>query len=316
MNYLTKRIIAALPVVLWLCATVLAQEQADRQPSMEGKIHIELRNEDNGESKTFSKDYNSREEMLADKELSEFLGEEKLKLHFFSGEEAEAQHFTFNLEDGNSSSVHVFSNIDSLISFKMAGPGVFDFKGLSGDDKYIFRMLDGADKNAVWSFGDGDSLTMRQLTSFDIDSLREAWKDRTGALTENGFAMEWESNGEKGMRQIHLMSKKVTISKLEAGEESLDKLASKKTTALDPIRIRYYPNPSSGRFTIDMELADSAPIEVSIVDLSGKVIHEEEVRTFDGKYTREFDLSEKPAGIYLLQVVQGSSRLVRKIMIN
>ena len=310
MNYLTKRLIAALPVVLWLSATAFAQEQADRQPSTEGKIHIELRKEENGESKTFSRDYNSREEMQADKELSRFLGEEKLQLHFFGGEEADAQHFTFNLKDEVSNSVHVFSNIDSLMSFKMAGPGMFHFQGSGGDDKYVFRMLDGADKNAVWSFGDGDSLEM----TFELDSSREAWKD--GMLTESGFRLAWESNDEKGMRQIRLMGKKVTISKLEAGEESLDKLASKKTTALDPVSIRYYPNPSSGRFTIDLELAGTAAFEVSIVDLSGKVIHEEEVRAFDGKYTREFDLSEKPAGIYLLQVVQGSSRLVRKIMIN
>lgn len=65
-----------------------------------------------------------------------------------------------------------------------------------------------------------------------------------------------------------------------------------------------------------MELKPDKPVQVSITALSGQVIYDEEIKTFDGRYRREFDLREKEEGIYLLQVIQGNSSLVRKIVIN
>lgn len=315
MNYLVKRLTTALLTVVLVSATTLAQEQAVEQPSRSGQIHIELKSDANGESKSFSKDYDSREEMQADTELMEFLGEQDIQFHFFSGEEARAHGFTFGFEGMDKNSVHVFSDIDSMMSVKMNERGLFHFRGLDGSDEYVFRMHDAGEENGVWSFNASDSVELRQLTIFDVDSLREAWQQEVGDRSGAGVTMEWES-GEKGMRQMHLAVKKVTISKLEEAEASLDKLASKRTSALEPVSISYYPNPSSGRFTIEMKLDNSDPLQVSIVDLSGGVVHEEEVRTFDGSYSREFDLSAKPAGIYLLQMVQGGRRLVRKIIIN
>lgn len=292
-------ILAAL--LLW-AGMAAAQKQAMAESKEDNKIHVELRSSEDGKQKTFSKDYNSREEMLADQELKDFLNEEDLNLHFYGSGDSEDQPFAF-----------AFPGMDSLQEFRFDGPHSFFFRHGPGSEDFIFRIP--ADSGVhFWLPHHPDSMFTRSLKPFQLDSIRDFWEERMG---KDGSAFFFEYNDDsEGRSRLHLMGKKVTISKLAEGEEALDRNSSKKMSILAPQSISFFPNPSSGRFTLSFELELNKPVQVSIVDLSGKTLYEEEVKTFDGKYSKEFDLSERGEGIYLLQVIQGNSRLVRKILIN
>jgi len=314
----TKRIRLLLPVFVLLAGGALAQKQTIIEQSKDKSIHVELRTDEDGSTKTFKKDYKTREEMLADDELKAFLEENKLDVHFYDNDKEEGLH-TIILDQSQSPGVkeriHILSDSDSLKSFFFDGSGTFQFNGTDGAQSYVFRAPK-ASEDAVWMFGGMDSLFSTKLTPFDIDSLREVFGQRFEMGGDNGYFFGWDSeDGDKHGSTI-VLRKKITISKIEDNEASLDQLPAKKMEKLEPLDLTYYPNPNNGRFTLKMSLQSTDPLQVSIVDLSGKTIYDEEIKTFDGRYSKEFNLTDQPAGIYLLQVLQGKSRLVRKIMIN
>ncbi|MEQ9102046.1 MAG: T9SS type A sorting domain-containing protein [Imperialibacter sp.] len=314
---LTKRIRLLLPVFVLLAGGALAQKQTTIERSKDKRIHVELRTDEDGSTKTFKKEYKTREEMLADDELKAFLDENELDVQFYGNGKEEGGLHTIILDQspGVKERIHILSDSDSLKSFFFDGSGTFQFNGTDGAQSYVFRAPKDSE-DAVWMFGGMDSLFSTKLTPFDIDSLREVFGQRLEMGGNNGYFFEWNSeDGDKHGSTI-VLRKKITISKIEDNEASLDQLSSKKMEKLEPLDLNYYPNPSHGHFTLKMSLRSTDPLQVSIVDLSGKTIYEEEIKTFDGRYSKEFNLTDQPAGIYLLQVVQGKSRLVRKIMIN
>jgi plasmid maintenance system killer protein len=312
----TKRIRLLLPAFVLLAGGAWAQKQTTIEQSKDKSIHVELRTEENGSTKTFKKEYETREEMLADEELKTFLDENKLDVHFYDNDKEEGLHtIILDQAPGVKERIHILSDSDSLKSFFYDGSGTFQFNGTDGVRSYVFKMPKHSE-DAVWSFSGTDSLFRKELSLFDIDSLREAFGQRFEMDGDNGYFFEWDSEDGNKHGSTIVLRKKITISKIEDNEASLDQLSAKKMERLEPLELNYYPNPNNGRFTLKMSLKSTDPLQVSIVDLSGKTIYEEEIKTFDGRYSKEFNLTDQPAGIYLLQVLQGKSRLVRKIMIN
>jgi plasmid maintenance system killer protein len=313
---LTKRIRLLLPVFVLLAGSAWAQKQTTIERSKDKSIHVELRTDEDGSTKTFKKEYKTREEMLADDELKAFLEENKLDVQFYGNGKEEGLHtIILDQSPGVNERIHILSDSDSLKSFFFGGSGTFQFNGADGAQSYVFRAPKDSE-DAVWMFGGMDSLFSKKLAPFDIDSLREVFEQRFEMGDDNGYFFEWNSEDGDNHGSTIVLRKKITISKIEDNEASLDHLSSKKMEKLEPLELNYYPNPNNGRFTLKMSLKSTDPLQVSIVDLSGKTIYEEEIKTFDGRYSKEFNLTDQPAGIYLLQVLQGKSRLVRKIMIN
>jgi hypothetical protein len=64
-----------------------------------------------------------------------------------------------------------------------------------------------------------------------------------------------------------------------------------------------YPNPTKGRFTLDVMSSEAASFNYSIFNMSGKIIFEGKVDS-DGQtiYSREFDMSTMPKGVYFIRL--------------
>ncbi|MBS1643576.1 MAG: T9SS type A sorting domain-containing protein [Bacteroidetes bacterium] len=79
-----------------------------------------------------------------------------------------------------------------------------------------------------------------------------------------------------------------------------------------------YPNPGDGRFTISFESRQvSEPIKMRITDISGQELwHKEDEQPNTGLYLVSADISNQPAGVYILEVRQGSSRAVQRLVIR
>jgi len=77
-----------------------------------------------------------------------------------------------------------------------------------------------------------------------------------------------------------------------------------------------YPNPASGRFTIGVKGTVSAPILVSIHDVTGRAISTRIMRSGSFQDVFDVDVSTWPAGVYVIQLVDGERAVTRAIVVR
>ena len=75
--------------------------------------------------------------------------------------------------------------------------------------------------------------------------------------------------------------------------------------------ISAYPNPGNGRFHIEVSLPASLPMKLTVVDLHGRVVRQQQLQLPAGDSKFELDLNREPNGVYLLhlQTEQSSQHL-------
>ncbi|MBM3435156.1 MAG: T9SS type A sorting domain-containing protein [Bacteroidetes bacterium] len=76
---------------------------------------------------------------------------------------------------------------------------------------------------------------------------------------------------------------------------------------------RFYPNPSTGKFYLELPSSATASIEIRVMDLTGRQVLEEKATT-TGK--REIDLANKPKGIYFVRLKAGDMVMNKKVIIQ
>ncbi|MEO1259350.1 MAG: T9SS type A sorting domain-containing protein [Bacteroidota bacterium] len=75
-----------------------------------------------------------------------------------------------------------------------------------------------------------------------------------------------------------------------------------------------YPNPSTGLVNLDIELTTTMNVQMKVMDLSGRIITQ---ANYDNTISQkeQFDLSNQPAGLYIIQVVADGKPYYAKLMI-
>ena len=81
--------------------------------------------------------------------------------------------------------------------------------------------------------------------------------------------------------------------------------------------ITLYPNPNQGVFNIKIENDKIDPVHVVIYDMVGNRVYENAFRALDGQVESSIDLSNQPAGMYIMRATQkaeviGVSRIVKQ----
>lgn len=75
-----------------------------------------------------------------------------------------------------------------------------------------------------------------------------------------------------------------------------------------------YPNPNKGSFTVQFK-SESTSVKVFVNDILGKTIYAKTFET-DGDFNQNIFLPNAASGLYLVTVIDGDKRTVRKIIIN
>jgi hypothetical protein len=73
------------------------------------------------------------------------------------------------------------------------------------------------------------------------------------------------------------------------------------------------PNPSNGKFYLETKNLSSDPIELQVMDLTGRIIYERQLFISE-KF--EIDLSGQQKGMYFVRIKSGEGLLTRKIVIQ
>lgn len=141
--------------------------------------------------------------------------------------------------------------------------------------------------------------------------------DDEGNTSERSFSITgWNKNDAQKMQERDV----ITIRKgTEGADAPRINTAPGNNTATDRQltlgNFRSYPNPSSGRITVEFN-GDAVPTAVAFYDLSGRQLFREEMNAFDGNYYQQFDLTDFAKGTIVVQVQQGDKVFTEQLILN
>ena len=360
----------------------------------DGKYHLKIVKDVDGEKTTIDKTYNSVEEMKNDPDLEGIkldILDGKGDMVFFSDDGEKGEHkikimvdsdsdvhfgesgfkkMEFISEDGDSVKVqeikvwvdedghkHVMKNGVELDQDKV---NTWTMKDGEKGEAMFFTSGDGnmeKQEIKVWIDEDGEKHIMKNGVEVDMDEAN-TWTNKEGSVmkvekadgrvmiisgdkvtdfkTEDGedvdlhFIGEESEDGKKhkvmiiesaessddGEKRITVkVIEHITIHVEEVKENEFSDVANINAKVLKTDDLNYYPNPNSGKFSLEFK-ASKRPTEVKITSLEGKTVYAEELQSFEGTYQNEIDLSSQKRGIYLLQIIQGSKAINKKIVIE
>jgi len=77
--------------------------------------------------------------------------------------------------------------------------------------------------------------------------------------------------------------------------------------------VNIYPNPTLGRFNIEVVSPNNEATSIQILSMDGKLIHTEVVNS-NGNLTKEYDISSYASGIYFVKVSSGTQTINRRLV--
>jgi hypothetical protein len=87
--------------------------------------------------------------------------------------------------------------------------------------------------------------------------------------------------------------------------------------AISGFNINAYPNPIVDKtFTLDFGVSETSDVEIKIMNVLGSVIYSENLKDFNGSYSKKISMDNAAAGIYFIDVRKGNERKVAKITLE
>jgi len=160
-------------------------------------------------------------------------------------------------------------------------------------DEDEFHKMSGGNKVMMIN-SDGKDIDMKEIHEMVID-----------------LSIDGEKGGE--MKQIVIISKMTSSDKASEDVSTAVDLSKKE---LEVENLKFSPNPNNGKFELNFKLKGEKSVQINVVDMQGKVVYNEKVKDFDGKYANKIDISENGEGIYILQIIQGNKASTSKIVIK
>jgi PKD repeat protein len=77
-----------------------------------------------------------------------------------------------------------------------------------------------------------------------------------------------------------------------------------------------YPNPSDGNITISFEVNKGQDAQVSVFNLLGEEVLEQDLGTVNGQVISQVDLTAMPKGVYLLRLVIGDDSMTKQVVVK
>ncbi len=118
-----------------------------------------------------------------------------------------------------------------------------------------------------------------------------------------------------GLMTIEIVQQDTTVTptdstgrKIQIGDNVISKITD----------LSVYPNPGTGDFTIKYDVTKRADIKIDIYDLKGSLIKTvvNQPSQYEGKYQIPVNLNEIPAGIYIVNLINGEKKFTEKVVIS
>jgi hypothetical protein len=162
-----------------------------------------------------------------------------------------------------------------------------EWYAINGIDGYEVRVYDETFTYSDTAFPDTNVYNIFKPMVVGEDYF---WKVRTFS---NGDTTNWSE-----VWQFHV------------GPQGIDK------PSLSKDNVSLFPNPSTGKLFIEMNLAKSDDIQVTILDFVGKIILRESFICEQGIDTKEIRLDECHDGLYFIRLTSGDKSFTEKIVLS
>lgn len=301
----------------------------------DGKVKLKVITKKGNDTQTFEKTYDSHEDMQNDPELEEkgieigdwdwssgvssyrfgglnnmFSPFKRNGLSFFHDDDDD-DHFS------GSFSFDLDSLMDNLDSFRSGNPLFFRFGpgGHMDIDSLMHNFQ--FDKNGGKFFMNGEEFEdmealrkklKEQFDDFDFDF--GDWDDKG-----NGSNIFFFGNDDGDNDHGHVVSRARVFIRTarDSDKEAVGADVMKDLRIND---ISFYPNPSDGRFNVEIDTGNGEAVQIKIIDPDGAVVYDKRDQNASGKYDFKVDISGNDSGIYILQVIQNNSALTKRIIIE
>lgn len=269
----------------------------------DGKVKLKVVLIKGNDETTFEKTYESHDEMYNDPDLEEY---------------------GIDLGFGNS-----FKDKGSLPQFyfhRGPGGGFWEQDDFDSFREQMDHMIKSFGSQG-FSFGNGSSIDIDSLmTQFqfrndngkfffngeeimDIDSLQDALKDKLDHFKFDFDMQDWNSEDVKIIRRARVYIR-------TAREEDKRLVGAESSEALQVNDIGFYPNPSDGRFELEIDAINDDPIHLMIVDDQGNEVYNQMAKPENGFFTKKIDLAKEGKGLYVLKVEQRGKALTKRIIVE
>jgi hypothetical protein len=160
----------------------------------------------------------------------------------------------------------------------------------------------------------GDSILRHKAISILRDSLGgiKVFRIKTDASGKEGARFHVLSPGDGEKHQIIVLR----ATKVEGGKKKLKSKGTKEAKTGKDLQVTLYPNPSSGRFTVSLQIDKKSETKLRVVDSTGKTVLEEDAGLQKGLFTRELDLSKFGRGVYILQILSGKNVRSERVVVQ
>ena len=76
-----------------------------------------------------------------------------------------------------------------------------------------------------------------------------------------------------------------------------------------------FPNPSNGLFTVVFTSSEIMKYKIELINELGQIVFLEEIKDFNGTYTKDFDVTQKGRGEYFLRITDSKKNQMEKVIV-
>jgi murein DD-endopeptidase MepM/ murein hydrolase activator NlpD len=88
------------------------------------------------------------------------------------------------------------------------------------------------------------------------------------------------------------------------------------TNEKTPTALTVFPNPSAGAFTVRYNNKQKFAASVTIRNMLGQVVYSIASREYQNELMQQVNLTDKPKGIYLVEILSGDKRITSKVLVQ
>jgi len=80
--------------------------------------------------------------------------------------------------------------------------------------------------------------------------------------------------------------------------------------------VKVYPNPATGQFHLAFSVGKAANIQVTLSDMSGKQVYAESLSNYSGRFEKEINSGNLPAGTYIVNIQVGDEKRATEVVMQ
>lgn len=182
---------------------------------------------------------------------------------------------------------------------------------------YINGVIDGtaADKSDVQK---GDIIL--EMDGIAVNSFDELLLERNKHQPGDDFVLTVLRNDQVRIVEAQFLSCDEEEEIEEVIEEVIEPTVTPEVPAeftnneLQLEELKTFPNPTYGKLSLRFK-GEAVPTNIRITDITGKVVHTENLSGFDGYYSRELDIENAAPGNMIVTVKQGNKVISEQVLL-